>query len=42
MENETVFCGYVGLVTLYAFLTIVRVIFIALENWRKKHGKSED
>lgn len=42
MENETVFWCYVGLVALYTFLTIVRLIFVALENWREKHGKSED
>lgn len=42
MENETVFWCYVGLVELYTFLTIVRLIFVALENWMEKHGKSED
>ena len=42
MENETVFWRYVGLVVLYTFLTIVRLIFVALENWREKRGKSED
>ncbi len=41
MTNETAFWCYVGLVALYTFLTIVRIIFIVLENRREKHGESE-
>ena len=42
MRDETAFWAYVGLVAFYVFLTIVRVIVIAFESWREKHGKSEN
>lgn len=40
--NENVCLVYVGLVALYCFITIVRVICITFESWRGKHGKSEN
>lgn len=42
MTNETAFWIYGALVSIYAFLTIVRVILYVFKSWREKYGKPED